>query len=54
MADHPSEKDAGRPPRLREGPRSAEAIRKAIESFGVTDPTQQSRLSAIKVKEVSA
>jgi hypothetical protein len=30
-----------------------EAIRKAIESFGVTDPTQQSRLSAIKVKEVS-
>jgi hypothetical protein len=32
----------------------AEAIRKAIESFGVTDPIQQSRLSAIKVKEVPA
>jgi hypothetical protein len=35
-------------------PDQAEAIRKAIVSFGVTDPTQQSRLSAVKVKEVSA
>jgi hypothetical protein len=32
----------------------AQAIKKAIESFGVTDPIQQSRLSAIKVKEVGA
>jgi hypothetical protein len=31
-----------------------QAIMKAIESFGVTDPIQQSRLSAIKVKEVQA
>jgi hypothetical protein len=31
-----------------------QAIKKAIESFGVRDPQQQSRLSAIKVKEVSA
>jgi hypothetical protein len=35
-------------------PDKDQAIKKAIESFGVKDPLQQSRLYAIKVKEVSA
>jgi hypothetical protein len=35
-------------------PDQEQAILKAIESFGVRDPLQQSRLSAIKVKEVPA
>jgi 1,2-phenylacetyl-CoA epoxidase PaaB subunit len=35
-------------------PDKEEAIKKAIESFGVRDPQQQSPLSAIKIKEVPA
>jgi hypothetical protein len=34
-------------------PDQEQAIQKAIESFGVSDPLQQSRLSAIKVNEVT-
>jgi hypothetical protein len=33
-------------------PDQEQAIKKAIESFGIKDPQQQSRLSAYKIREV--
>jgi hypothetical protein len=33
-------------------PDQEQAIAKAIEAFGITDPLRQSRLSAYKVREV--
>jgi|GraSoiStandDraft_4_1057263.scaffolds.fasta_scaffold2489546_1 hypothetical protein len=35
-------------------PNQEQGIKKAIESFGIRDPQHQSRLSAYKIREVSA